>query len=530
MATNIMVNAGAGSGKTFCVTEGLHHWIGAKRKTVPSPEQQVIWNAMAEDDTPGRIHMTSFTVDASDQLAAKGPLDASGKPIASSKSTYGTGLSYAKAKGQAGYVDIYGNKYKGLTTEFLGGTKFETGKTDPGLWDAIHEIQSKARLDLKITVTEKEAEDLANWYGIDMPEGQKAGVSYRSMVTEGVNAVLAAGREKVGSYDFVDQVYLPVVQDLVKKRYDTIIVDEAQDMGRAQQEVCLRCSYRRIIIGDPHQAIFGFAGADSDAFGRLGRWLDMTLAGCQRFPLNMTRRCAKAIVRRANRLVDTLTAMPDAPEGQVHSNVSKGQFFSSCLDRIISQYGTKNRSTSSRPTLWANSMSLGPQDLMIICPTNAPLISVMFSMQEKGIKSFINGSDITISMVKFVNKFVGMSELRYAIQDKLAQIESRRSSTNKQTQLDLYEALQGIADKCHTVDMVVKSINNMFSDVRRPGWIELSSIHKAKGREADTIVIWNIDRCKSPYSKQPWEHQQDRNLEYVAITRAKSTLYEIRSR
>jgi ATP-dependent exoDNAse (exonuclease V) beta subunit len=261
-----MVQAGAGTGKTFCVTEGVYRMLGIKRKTEGSEEQQAIWEAMKEDPYPGRIHMTSFTRDASDQLADMGPRDSFGKPIASSKSTYGTGLSYAKAKGQAGHIDIYGNKYKGLTSEFLGGTKFETSKTDPGVWEAIFEIQSKARLELIVEASEKQVKDLADWYGIEIPSRKK------DVVVEGINAVLAAGREKLHVYDFVDQVYLPVIQDLVTKRYETIIVDEAQDMGKAQQEICLRCSYRRIIIGDPHQAIFGFAGADSDAFGRLGKY------------------------------------------------------------------------------------------------------------------------------------------------------------------------------------------------------------------------------------------------------------------
>lgn len=513
MASNIMVNAGAGTGKTFCVTEGVHRMIGNKRKTTGSEEQQAIWEEMCSDPYPGRIGMTSFTVDASDQLAMKGPIGPDGKPLAASKSTYGMGLGFAKRKGQAGYVDIYGNKYRSLTTEFLGGTKFETSQADPGLWDAIYELQFKARLDLIVKADDEKVKKLADWYGIDIPP------SKQQTVTEGINAVLAAGREQVGTYDFVDQVYLPVVHDLVHKTTETLIVDEGQDMGIAQQEICLRSSYRRIIIGDPHQAIFGFAGADSDAFGRLGRYLEMTQAGVKWFPLNMTRRCAKAIVREANTFVPELTPLPNAPEGDV-KKVKKGDFWGTSIDRILTRYkGSKGNTL------------LGPQQLMIICPTNAPLISVMFKLKMKGINSFINGGDITASMIKFVKKNgeQGVGQLRIEIQRKLDQIENRRMSKNKQVQLDLYEALQEIALSCHTTSAVESTISNMFSDTRRPGWIELSSIHKAKGREADTVVIWNIDRCRSPYSTMPWQHQQDRNLEYVADTRAKTLLYQVRS-
>lgn len=514
MGTNIMVNALAGTGKTFCVTEGVHRMVGARRKTSGSDEQVAIWEAMCDTESAGRIHMTSFTNDASDQLAFKGPMGPNGKPLASSNSTYSMGCSFGKAKGQAGYIDPYNNKYRVLTNEFLGGTKFEISQTEPGLWDAVFELQSKARLDLKVELTAAELSDLADWYSVDIPDGRtKDGSKRADIVLEGVNSVLEAGRNKPGTYDFVDMVYLPVVHDLVTKRYDTLIVDEAQDMGKAQQEICLRSSYRRIVIGDVNQAIFGFAGADADAFGRLRAWLEMTLAGLQEFPLNMTRRCAKSIVTKANQLVPDLVALPDAPEGDVVFP-RKSEFFEKHLPMLMDRY---------------KGLKFNADNFMVICPTNAPLISMMFGLSKKGIKAFINGGDITSSMLKFVAKHVTIGDLIRGIEEKLYQIESKKNSKNKQTQLDIYDALLSIVPMCTTVSAVKSSIEGMFSDTRKPGYIELSSIHKAKGREADTVVVWNVDRCYSPYSKKPWQHQQDKNLHYVADTRAKTLLYEIRS-
>ena len=515
MTKHLMVKAGAGTGKTFCVTEGVHRMVGSPRKTVGSEEQQAVWDVMCSDPYPGNIHMTSFTNDASEQLAFKGPLNALGKPAASSSSTYGMGLHVAKTCGQAGVIDIYGNKYKGLTTEFLGGTKFETKDGLPGVWEAIFETQSKARLALKRKLGMEEMKELADHYGIEVPGGKKDGVPYQDMVLEGVNAVLEAGIEKSWHYDFGDMVYIPVVTNLIsRKKYGTLVVDEAQDLGVAQQELCLRLAWRLILVGDPRQAIYGFAGADSDSFGRLYRWLDNTQRGIEVLPLNLTRRCSLSVVREANRFAPELKAMDGAPEGTVES-MAKRDLGQEKIERIVTSYGGKSQ--------------FGGDKLMVICPTNAPLIGMLFRLQKYGVRAYIHGGDLTKSMKLFISKFESIGELRKGLEEKLSQLWSKKTSKSRDNQIDIHLALQEVAQSCTTVGAVVSSIDNAFSDTPRPGWIRLSTIHKAKGLEADTIIIWEVDKCKSQYSTQPWEFEQDKNLEYVAITRAKKFLIKVAS-
>jgi hypothetical protein len=243
-------------------------------------------------------------------------------------------------------------------------------------------------------------------------------------------------------------------------------------------------------------------------------WENITQRGKVDFPLNMTRRCAKKIVNLANKFVPELKPLPDAPDGE-EAYISKGEFLVG-VEKMLSRY---------------DRAMMKPKDLMIICPTNAPLVDVMFKLQSKGVKAFINGGDITEGMVKFIRAEgeQGIGQLRIAIERKLRKLEERRRSKNSQIQVDLYSCLQYIAEQCITTSDVERSVTSMFSDTRRPGWIELSSIHKAKGREADTVVIWNYDRCDSPYSTMPWQRQQDQNLKYVAITRAMTRLYRVKS-
>ena len=78
-----------------------------------------------------------------------------------------------------------------------------------------------------------------------------------------------------------------------------------------------------------------------------------------------------------------------------------------------------------------------------------------------------------------------------------------------------------------SIEAVVDSIQSLFED-NVSNMLTLSTIHKAKGREWET-VYW-LDRegtLPSPYATQKWQQDQEDNLCYVAATRAKSSLIEV---
>lgn len=507
MTANLIIEAGAGTGKTFCVTEGVHRICHSPRKTVGSEEQQAIWTEMQKDKFPGRIHMTSFTTDAAEQLAERCPTDTLGNSKVTSSSIYGMGYRFAKQCGHAASMDQWGHKYKNLVTEALGKSKWDLKDEAPGLWDAVHDLQGKVRLELRTSLTEEQVEHYAEHYGIELPERQV------ERATIALNAVLKAGLDKVWQYDFTDMVYIPVVKGLITKRYDTLVVDEFQDMGRAQQELCLMISRKQILIGDPHQAIYGWAGADNEAFERMQKWLGMTQRGVKLMTLNQSRRCAKSIVARANQLYPELQPLPNAPQGDVLEFRSKERFYEEWIPKFKENY---------------SSVALNDRTTMVVCPTNAPLISMMFRLQEEGVKSFVHGKDITANMVEYVSKFNDISSLRSDLLDKLERLKGRKPSKTRDLQIDMNEAIFSMASKCADPATVERSIKNCFSDTPRPGWLKLTTVHKAKGLEADTVVFWEVNKCKNAYSTLPYQRVQDKNVEYVGITRAKTILAEVR--
>jgi len=81
---------------------------------------------------------------------------------------------------------------------------------------------------------------------------------------------------------------------------------------------------------------------------------------------------------------------------------------------------------------------------------------------------------------------------------------------------------------CPAIDDILKKIKEFIS--ASDNCVKLSTIHRAKGLEAERVFILNFDEL--PYFKpnqKYWENLQEENLKYVAITRAMRELYLVRS-
>jgi len=72
------------------------------------------------------------------------------------------------------------------------------------------------------------------------------------------------------------------------------------------------------------------------------------------------------------------------------------------------------------------------------------------------------------------------------------------------------------------VRRVIKFLQETFSDDHAD--ISLSTIHKAKGLENDRVFFLRPDLIPSRFAVNPWQKEQEENLRYVAITRAKKEL------
>lgn len=314
------------------------------------------------------------------------------------------------------------------------------------------------------------------------------------------------------SIDFDDMILAPLYFKARFFQKDHILLDESQDTNPARRALALAMlkpkTGRLLFVGDQAQAIYGFTGADNDSMDQLKE-----ATSAKSLPLTVTMRCPKNIVTEAQKLVPDFTAHKDAKDGVVRSIA---------YAELEKEKLTKND--------------------VILCRNTAPLLETAFSLISKGIACRVEGREIGQGLIKMARrwKIKDLSKLL----DRLDEYQDRQNakfmSKNQEhkvgmlaDQIDCLRVVinRTLLNKRTTVDELVEDIEKMFGntpDGQVPNVLTLSTVHKSKGREWKRVYI--IGRSKympSPYAKKDWQIQQEKNLEYVAITRALEELIDV---
>lgn len=246
------------------------------------------------------------------------------------------------------------------------------------------------------------------------------------------------------------------------------------------------------------QAIYGFRGADSKSLQSIAEDF-----GTRELPLSICYRCPKSVVEVAKQYVPTIEPHDNAPEGEV---VTLGDY---------------NR----------NTMDGFERGDYIVCRNVAPLVKCAFSLITNRKPCAIKGKDIGATIKSLIKslKPTCIPELRQRLRDWEANEKRKLLEDDPQANLsrieDRADSVRTFIDcsGASTVDAVCKAVDDMFSD-KVEGAIMLSTIHKAKGLEADRVLFLDSQLIPSKYATQEWQKQQETNLLYVAVTRAKSYL------
>jgi len=299
--------------------------------------------------------------------------------------------------------------------------------------------------------------------------------------------------------DFDDQLYLPVIWQLPFQQYDRLFVDETQDVNMIQRAI-IRMSLKPegllYAVGDDAQSIYAFRGADCDAMENIKHEFD-----CVELPLSISYRCPRRIIELAQAYCPAIEAAPDAPEGEV-------------IDTI-----------EHNPETF-------PAGSMVLCRNNAPLVNLAFRLMRHGKPVKMLGRDFGEGIIRLIEK-LGSNDLKqldrdldiYAMRETQALI-----AKGKEEQADLLndrvETLRVFADNLpesrRTIADLIQYITELFANEN--GRITLSTVHKAKGGEWDTVFILDSFLMPSKWARQDYQKQQETNLQYVAVTRAKQRL------
>jgi DNA helicase II / ATP-dependent DNA helicase PcrA len=299
---------------------------------------------------------------------------------------------------------------------------------------------------------------------------------------------------------FNEMLTLPLFFPMRIEQFPTVIVDEAQDLSPIQHALLarmLRHNGRVIAAGDKAQAIYAFRGAMSDSYSEL-----VSTFGARELQLSVSFRCPQAVVREAQRFVSHIQWAPSAPEGSVTTHAD---------------------------------IALRDLSRTIICRNNAPLTRLALRLIIAGHTAQVAGRDIGAglkSLTKRVDSRRDSDKTRTPeFLDRLLrwqEKEVQRKPRSKPRIQDKVECLSALAGHHRTLGDLRSHLNRLFVKDTKAEF-ELRTVHGAKGKEWPDVAILDPHLMPSKWAKQDWEQQQERNLQYVAVTRAKEALHYIYS-
>lgn len=304
------------------------------------------------------------------------------------------------------------------------------------------------------------------------------------------------------SIDFTDMLWLPAAANMEPQKYPWVFVDEAQDLNRAQLNIVKKSvapGGRVLFVGDPKQAIYGFAGADASSTTKIIESMD-----CEILPLSVCYRCPVSHIELAKKLVPQIEPAPGAKDGTVTKMQRAG---------LIEE---------------------AHEGDLILCRTTAPLLEVCYKLISSKISASVRGRDIGKGLVKVVDDVEKRSPDFDNFSDALHEYERdesakllRRSGDNEAQIAALQDRIECVSvvysiSEAHSFGKLIGVIESLFA-TGKPS-VMLSTVHRAKGLENDRIFILRPDLMPHPMAKHDWEQEQEQNLIYVAYTRAKRDL------
>ena len=288
-----------------------------------------------------------------------------------------------------------------------------------------------------------------------------------------------------------------------------LVIDEAQDMGkddfRLVQALMRQNEEMRVIaVGDDDQNIYGFRGSDSKYMQSL-----INQEGAKLYEMTDNYRSAKAIVDCANRFVQRI------PGRMKHATIQ-------------SATGEEGKVLTLKSLQNAEIKVKG--GTAILTRTNEETMQVAYELEQRGlhvtvIQSMDNDFRFgNLAEVRYFIKQIGKDDEVTISKDKWQEAKKRTLKTYaSSTCLDVmrhffadFEAINRVYYRSDLREFIIESDIEDFiaSDGKS---VFVSTIHKAKGREFDTVYLMS----SVPDGRQI----EDMRTYYVGLTRAKRNLY-----
>lgn len=229
------------------------------------------------------------------------------------------------------------------------------------------------------------------------------------------------------------------------------------------------------------QAIYGFRGAHEEGMGILKTAFSMT-----ELSLTTSFRCAKAVVAEAKWRAPRMLAPDWAVEGSIEH---------------LRKWGADDLE----------------EDAAIICRNNAPLFALAIKLLKAGRPAELGGKDVVQTITKIMSKFGDAKMNQQAVLDNTDAWLAKEKDKNKERAwgrlMDQAECMRLFAMQGASLGDALHYARHL-AELHSP--LKLLTGHKSKGLEFDTVYFLDRQLISNK--------QQDPNVRYVIITRAKSRL------
>ena len=389
------------------------------------------------------------------------------------------GLRGIKAKFQN--VEINNYKCQNMIEKFI-----ENNKENYPLIDSIKKTVSLCKANL--ADTPKLIEDIIDKYDIDLEDTPlETFIHY-------VSKTLRSCKEFTKEVDFDDMIWFPLIFRINVGKYDFVGIDECQDLNRAQIELALsacKIDGRVLALMDNFQAIYSWRGADSLVYDNLKNRLEP-----KEYKLPICYRCPKKVVTLCKNYVEDIIHFEESKDGEIIDlplndmikKASKG-------DYIISRF-------------------------------NAPLIKNCMNFLKNRIPANILGRDIGENLSNMLKKSkkkdikTFLEWLKKWEKDEKENLLLKYPNASTDNIADKAECLRILCEDSFSLDDVKSNINKLFQENEESKIVLFSSIHKIKGKETNNVFVLTDTLSESS--------QEEKNLCYVAFSRAKSKLYLVK--
>ena len=326
-------------------------------------------------------------------------------------------------------------------------------------------------------------------------------------LVEIIEAELNNYKKSFALYDFTDMIEKFVGSELCPK-FDVVFIDEAQDLSPIQwkmYDIIKQNTKIMILAGDDDQAIYGWAGADVQRFQEEPA-KEKILPQSYRVPI------------RVQQVADSIISQIDT--------------------RIMKLWEPRNNEGHCEEVYDLDEVDLTQGKWLILARTNYRLIKMKPYLMERGIyfeykerKSFsaklwkairdfsrwTSGAQLTAPEIKDIfdytgNEFEGEEHLSYDCE--YFGIDANDT---------WYELFNADPEQVLYIRQMLSNKEKLSEEAR----VKLSTIHSAKGGEADNVllILDNTEKIREAIEKSPEKADEEHRVWYVGVTRTKQSLY-----